>query len=600
MRRTTDEQDKRARERAKERRLRRQERMRRQGRAGGRRRGISPVLVVVILILIFGGAFGGRLLWDRYSYSSETADLNAYFGITDEQDVPVILQDELSQVHARLIDGVYYMDFNSVQTLLNDRFYYGQNDSLVLYCLPTDMVSTEIGSTQWSTTQGGTVTESYPLTRMEGDTLYLALDFVKQYTNFSYEAFTEPNRMQIYTEWGDVTTAAISKDTQVRISGGVKSTILTQIGAGSRIYVLEKMDTWSRIKTEDGFIGYVENKRLEDEATESLVPVTDYEEPSYTTIRLPGKVNMAWHSVAGTAGNDTLNGLLAQTQSINVISPTWFVLSDNSGNIESYATEVYVEEVHGRDMQVWALVENFTNPNVDPNTVLTTLASRQNLISQLISQCEQYGIDGINVDFENIGEAYGQDYIEFIRELSIACRNAGLVLSVSNYVPYNFNHYYELEEQGVWADYIVVMGYDEHYAGSTEAGSVASLGYVENGITSALRDVPAEKLINAIPFYARLWKTDSDGLSSQALGMQEIQNFIAAHNMQVSWSEAAGQNYAETTEDGTLYQIWIEDAESIAAKLSVMEANGIAGVAEWRLGFETADVWDVIAAYMAQ
>lgn len=208
------------------------------------------------------------------------------------------------------------------------------------------------------------------------------------------------------------------------------------------------------------------------------------------------------------------------------------------------------------------------------------------------------GIDGINVDIEGISEKYGDDFIEFVRELSIACRGAGLVLSVDNYVPYNFNNHYRLDEQGVFADYVVIMGYDEHYAGSQEPGSVASIGYVTYGIEEALKCVPAQKLINGIPFYSRIWKTAADGVTSMAYGMNELQTFIANHNMAVEWNAASEQNYAEVSEDDATYQIWIEDAESIEKKLEVMQAHGIAGVAEWCLGMESADVWTVIADYM--
>ena len=589
----------RARRRAAHERVSRRQRTSGRGKRRGRR-GFSPVLLILLLIVVFGGAFGGKLLWERYSYSKEPADLDAYFAVSGPDDVAVLLQDDFSPVHARLWDGTYYLDFDSVRSMLNDRFYYGKNDGVVLYCLPTDIVQTVIGSTEWSSQENGAAQENYQIARMEGETLYLALDFVKKYTNFSYTPFTEPNRVQLYTQWGEQTVATVAGETALRTSGGVKSAVLRTLAEGEQVVLLEKMEHWAKVKTQDAFIGYVENKRLKDETAQSQTPVTDYQEPEFTTVRLDGKVNMAWHGVSGTAGNDTLTGLLAQTKSVNVVSPTWFVLADDGGNITSYASKQYVDEAHSRQMQVWALVENFTNPNVDRNAFLTTMASRQNLISQLVEQCRQYEIDGINVDFESIGEEYGQDYIEFIRELSVACRRAGLVLSVDNYVPYEFNHFYELKEQGVFADYVVIMGYDEHYAGSQEAGSVASIGYVTHGITSALEDVPAEKLVNAIPLYARLWITDADGLSSQALGMQEIQDFLAAHNMQPTWSDAAGQNYAETTEDGKTYQVWIEDAESIAAKLAVMQANGLAGVAEWKLGFETPDVWDAIAAYMAQ
>ncbi len=566
--------------------------------AGGRRRKGNPVLLLVLLILLLGAAFGGKLYMDHYAPSKTMADLTDYFGNTGEQDVPVILQDSLSEYHARLIDGVYYMDIETVQSVLNSRFYYGQNDGLVLYTLPTDIVSIPVGGNTWSADGGQTYTEEYIPARLEGETLYLALEFVKKYTNFSYEVFTEPNRMQIYTQWGDVQTATVKKNTQIRVLGGVKSDILTQIAAGSQVQVLETLEHWDKVKTADGFIGYIESNKLQDEQTTTQTPVTDYTEPEYTTHKLDGKVNMVWHGIFGSAGNSTLQSMMAQTQSVNVVAPTWFSIMDDNGDIESYAGSDYVTYAHENGWKVWAVVDNFNQEGVDHDNFLSSLSSRQNLISQLMAQCATYGIDGINVDFEQLSVESGQNFIEFIRELSVACRTNGLTLSVDNYVRYDFNDYYGIEEQAVVADYVVVMGYDEHYAGSQEAGSVASISYVSHGITSALEDVPADKLINGIPFYSRIWITDASGLSSKALGMQDIQDFITAHGMEKTWSDADGQYYAECTEDGTKYQIWIEDAESMNAKLTLMQSYNLAGVAEWKLGFETADIWNEIASYM--
>ena len=295
---------------------------------------------------------------------------------------------------------------------------------------------------------------------------------------------------------------------------------------------------------------------------------------------------------------------MAQTKTVNIVAPTWYWVSDNDGNVEKAATQEYVNQAHSMGCQVWAVVDNINSSSLqqlDNHTFLTTLDARTNLISQLTDEAKTYGFDGINVDFELIPEENGEDYIEFIRELSIACRNAGIILSVDTYPNFSFNSHYHLDEQGVFADYIVIMGYDEHYAGSQEAGSVASISYVTQGIQMALNDgIAKDRLVNAIPFYSRVWETDGGQVSSKALGMQDIQDYIQAHGMSVNWSAEAGQNYAETTEDGRKIQIWVEDAQSIQQKLDVMQSFGIKGVAEWRLQFETADVWDTISNYMNQ
>ncbi len=204
------------------------------------------------------------------------------------------------------------------------------------------------------------------------------------------------------------------------------------------------------------------------------------------------------------------------------------------------------------------------------------------------------------MDFEQISADCGEHYIEFIRELSIPCRANGIVLSVDNYVPTEYTAHYDRAEQGIVADYVIVMGYDEHYAGSPEAGSVASIDFVEDGIAKTVEQVPPEKVINAIPFYTRIWETSNGQISSQAVGMEAAQEYVNAHSISVEWDEAACQNYGEYTEGGSLFQVWLEDVESIRVKLNVMDNYQIAGVASWRLGFEKPEIWDEIGAYLSR
>ena len=439
----------------------------------------------------------------------------------------------------------------------------------------------------------------YILSRYVGDTLYVALDYVKQYSNFSYEAFTDPNRLQVYTSWNQRMIGYIKKDTKVRRLGGVKSEILEDVKANDKVIVLEQMETWTKVKTADAVIGYVENRRLRDIAPELPIPVNDYQEPEYTSVTRDHKINLGWHVVAGVAGNDTLSEYVANTRGLNVISPTWFKLNDNEGNFESFATQKYVDQAHDMGLEVWALVENIEyKDSIDMYSILSSTTHRKTLIDNLINEVLQYGIDGINVDFEQISIDCGEHYIEFIRELSIPCRANGIVLSVDNYVPTGYTNHYNRKEQGIVTDYVIIMGYDEHYAGSAEAGSVASINFVEDGIKQTVAQVPANKIINAIPFYTRIWSTTGTDVSSQAVGMAMAQDYIKAHNIETVWDEETCQNYGEYMDGDTYNQVWLEDAQSIGVKLNVMQNYNLGGVACWRLGYETSDIWDVIEEYL--
>ena len=558
-----------------------------------------PVLVAIVLILIIAASAFGSKIVDRYSYSREYADLEQYYGITGADDVPIILQDEQIEEHARIWDNTCYFDFATVHKYFNDRFYEDKQESLLLYTTPDTIIRTQIGSSVYSTSRNESNDIGYVISRYEGDVLYVAADYVKQYANFSYELFTQPYHMQVYTEWNERQIADIGKDTQVRYQGGIKSDILTQVVQGDTVVILEEMEKWTKVKTRDAFIGYVENKRLENWRNETPQPVTDYKEPEYASISREGKVNLAWHAIYSTAGNDTLSEVLASTKGVNVISPTWFVLSDDDGNFTSFASKEYVEKAHEMDLEVWGLISNISDTiTVDMHEVLSKTSKRTYLIDRLIETASEYELDGINIDFEDIGVDTGEAFIEFIRELSIPCRAQGIVLSVDNYVPMGYNNYYHRKEQGVVADYVIIMGYDEHHGNSEEAGSVASIDFVENGIVNTIAEVPAEKVINAIPFYTRIWETSGSTLSSQVVGMGMAREYVSNHSIEVNWDEVTCQNYGEYQSGNSRIQVWLEDDESIRVKLNVMDEYKIAGVAEWRLGLEEPSVWTVIEEYV--
>lgn len=561
---------------------------------------IVPVLIAIVLIIVIAGISIGAKLLERYSYSKERADLNAYFDMRGDADVAIVLQDEIIEERAALFDGIYYLDLNTVHTYFNDRFYEDKGEGLLLYTVPDDIIRTVIGSSEVAD-QNGTEALSYVPARYEGETLYVALDYVKRYTNFSYEGFTEPERVQIYTTWEERQVADAKKNTAVRVLGGVKSEILADVQKGDALIILEQMETWSKVKTRNAIIGYVENKRLEEARSETPIAVTDYEEPEYTSVTRDYKINLGWHVVASVAGNDTLDEVTAQAKGLNVISPTWFMLSDNEGNFTSFASKDYVDRAHNKGLEVWGLVENIAyKDSIDMYEILSSTTKRAKLIDGLMDMVFTYGLDGINVDFEQISTDCGEHYIQFIRELSIPCRANGIVLSVDNYVPRGYNDHYDRQEQGVVADYVIIMGYDEHYAGSPEAGSVASIDFVEEGIARTVEQVPSNKVINAVPFYTRIWETKDGTLSSQAVGMDMAEEYVRVHSIQTEWSEETCQNYGEYTDGGSLYQVWLEDERSIEVKLNIMDKYAIGGVASWRLGYEKAEIWDVIGAYLSR
>lgn len=557
---------------------------------------LVPVLVAVALIVVIGvGALGSRIL-SKYSYSDEQMDLQEYYNITETDQVAIVLQNEHIETKAKMMQGLVYLDFKSLQGLLNARFYHDEREGLLLYTTPTEVIRTSIGSDVYIVGEEK-VDAGYIVSFYEGETLYVALDYVRNYTNFSYEIYSGPNRMQLTTEWGETTTAEVKKNTQIRYRGGIKSEILRQVKKGETVTVLEKLESWTKVKTHDAYIGYVPSKILTNEKT--FVPQVEpnYVEPEYASQTRDYKINMGWHQVMNATANDTLSSTVMANSGLNVISPTWFSLKSTEGDIRSIGSQKYVDKAHKMGLEVWALIDNF-DKEVSTYETLSRTTTRTNLVKNLMNEALKYGVDGINLDFEDVSYDAGRHYVQFIRELSVECRKEGLVLSVDNYVPRESTAHYNRKEQGIFADYVVIMGYDEHWGGGGVAGSVASIGFVEDGIVQTLEEVPANKIINAVPFYTRVWKTNGGKVTSEAVTMETAKNFISKNGLEMRWDDGTGQNYGEIQKGNTFYQIWMEDKDSIETKLAVMRKYNIGGVAAWKLGYETSDIWDKIAAYM--
>ena len=450
--------------------------------------------------------------------------------------------------------------------------------------------------------------EGYMIVRTYNDSYYVAADYVKAHTQMDYAEYTEPNRVVMATKWAEQQIVTLKKDTAVRYKGGVKSEVLRQATKGEKMVLLEAYDDWSNVATEDGYVGWVSNKTLYDAETETP-EAPAFDEPEYTSIHKDYKINMGWHQVMSAAANSNLSSVLTSAPGINTLAPTWFSFSDTNGGVTSIATQDYVDTCHANNIEVWALFSNefpgddgtiyFDSSKTDE--VLGYTSKREQVIRNVIGYVNQYGIDGINIDFELISQEGADDYIEFIRELSIACRANNIILSIDNYVP-EYTYYYNRREQGIVADYVVIMGYDETLPSSETPGPVASLNFVRKGITDTLNVVDKSKVINGIPFYSRVWCTTPDGtVSAFACGMSEALSYLTDHGVTPQFLEDIGLNYGSYTsdKDGNFYEIWLQDATAVEEEMKLIKEFDLAGVAEWKIGFESGtDIWNTISSYL--
>lgn len=560
----------------------------------------AAIIIVLVVTLIF--------VIRKNTPSKNVMELTEYFALNGNEAM-IVFNDGFYEKKALYFDGQVYIDYETVKEKFNNRFYWDNTENLLLYTNAVSVIRTQAGSSDYYVNKSKS-SLPYQIVKTQGNEVYIALDYVGRYSNITYNVYEEPVRVVINYEWGnDYLYYTVKDDTQVRAGDSIKSDILKQVKAGERLRYLESNEDinnkFIQVITEDGIIGYVRTKNVDSGQYETLASA--YEEEQYAHITKDYTINMVFHQVFDDSGNDNLLNALDTTKGVTTICPTWYRIADDEGNITSIASEKYVERAHNAGVEVWALVGDVDN-EVDLSKILTVTSKREKLINELISNAIKLNLDGLNIDFEKVSRDNGEDFIQFLRELSVKCRNNGIILSVDNYVPTEYTAYYNRTEQAKVVDYIVVMAYDEHYAGSEEAGSVSSIGFVQGGIDNTIKEVPKEQVIIAIPFYTRLWEetTKENGtkeLNSSAYGMQSARNLLKDYDVNPKWDDTLKQYYAEfkdTNEAGeeVNYKIWLEEEKSVEAKMKAVSDAETAGVAEWKLGIESDSVWDIILKYV--
>ncbi len=560
------------------------------------------------LFLILGIAAAVWLII-RYTPTNQRMSLEEYFGPMEADEAAIVIQDQiLTDQRALVRDGHVYLPHELVRDSLNERFFWDAGNGQVLFTTASQTFEIPVESASYKVIDGAldddpsseSSFEEVIALRADSGDLYFSLAFLAQYTDIAWTYEEDTRHVFIRNQWGDTLTADSLKEAAVRYAGGIKSPIVTDLLKGDQVIVLEQGEHWLKVLTQNGFVGWVKSNRMTEPVTvnqehEGFTPV------AYPSIKMDDKVSLIWHMVTTTGDNKAFPDATASMTGINVISPTWFSLTDNEGNVESLGSKTYVEEAHNKGLQVWGLVDDFS-PDMDNSVMLSSTAARRNCISQLIGYARTLGMDGINIDFEHIDPDDAYTYTEFVRELSIACRSHSLVLSVDTYPPYDFNAYLNRKEIAAVSDYLINMGYDEHYVGSESAGSVASFGYEARALSTLLQSgIPADKLISAIPFYTRIWYTSTDEagtayINSEELSMNAVSATLESWSLTPQWDPSTAQNYISWyTDDGVLCEIWIEDADSLLRKALLVSSNDLAGCAIWALGFQDDSVWKVVS-----
>jgi len=580
--------------------------------SSSKKRTIAGIIFGLIIIALIAVLIGVTIIIEKRKPSTEVMELDEYYDFSSDKEAIIILNNTICTERARLKDGKVYLSHSFIKENLNSRFYYDSNENIFMYTTADEVIRTTPG-TMDITAAGNTSTLGYTVCYQDGDEIFVALDFVKEYTGLEYTFEDSPNRLIAFSKSETYNCVSVTEDTVIRYRGGIKSPILEEVFAGDTFEVIDREENWTKVVSHKGVMGYIEKKYLGEEESADRV-IADLN-PVIEHNLLPYKVSLGWHQVTNLQANEGVTRIVSETKGMNVISPTWFYLDDNQGNIANLSSAEYVNYCHQNNIQVWGLISNLENTEVSTTDVLNTTSIREKLEIEIIQAALKVGMDGVNIDFESLSAEAGASFVQFIREMSILCRQNNLILSVDNYVPSEFSRMYNRTEQGIFADYVILMAYDEHYVGSDE-GPVASIGFVRDGIQNTLREgVSSEQLILGIPFYSRVWcetpkdetgddvASASEGyvpyeLSSKALGMEDSAANIANNGATAVWNEEDGLYYAEYEKEGNTYKIWLENAQSIALKLDEMTNNNLAGAAFWKLELEDPAIWDTICTYI--
>lgn len=564
--------------------------------------GITIIGVFVALLLI--AAVLCVALVRKYTPNDEYIAPEEVVSVPEGEARIMFWQEEYEK-NALLLNGGIYLDLVTVLTHINEDFYYDDEELVLSYTTPTEIIRAyPMEAAYYSNKTKVDLSRTPILTK--GGVPYVSLEFTTLFSDVTYTFYENPARVLLRTGSEDILSLKTKKDTVVRVTADIKSPILCDLEKDSVVWYVdagtETSTKFVKVMTEDGIFGFVRKKEVTETYLESYV--SSYMAPIYVHNLAEEDVVLGWHQVTNKSANGGLENLIKNNKQLTVVSPTWFRVNvpDAENPLLSLADASYVETAKRYGLEVWGLVDNFdiadaegfdaTQNSLD---VLSSTKEREELVNALVAEAIRYDLDGLNIDFEMISLQTGPHFIQFLRELSVKCRANGLVLSVDNYVPSAHAAYYDWKSQGEVVDYVVIMAYDEHYAGSETAGSVASYGYLTSAVDNILTMVPKEQVIMAVPFYTRLWtETEENGetkLTSTALAMVTAATELSRNKVTPVWDEVTRQYYAEYEKDGATCKMWLEDVQSLQEKIAYIRKAELAGVAAWRLGFEPEEVW---------
>lgn len=556
-----------------------------------------PVLQFFLMVLLFLVAVFGAIYW-FFVLRASTEHVQPYDG--DKR--VIVYEGEQTEIPYVLESDQILLPFEFIKERLDPSIFWDEPTQSVIVTTKDKVLRMESGQVV-AYLNKQPVNLQVPVKEVDGQR-YVPLAPLEKLYAFSFEQKQDTGVLTVEKDGYAVQQAkAVSGDKPqlVRTGASYRRPIVAELAAGSKVDVLGEEDEWYRVLTASGVSGFLPKESVE--LTEVRQVALNRSAPARESAPwkpLGQKINLVWEQVTNRTPNVSDIGPLP---GVNVVSPTWFELKDGEGTLQNKADPAYVKWAHQRGYKVWGLVTNGFNPDWT-KSVLGSYDKRDKLIAQLIHYANMYDLDGINIDFENVYLAEKEKLVQFVRELTPYLHEQGLTVSIDVTIKSTAETWSMFLDRAALAqvvDYMAVMTYDEHWASSPKAGSVASLPWVENGLKGVLEEVPHQKLLLGVPFYTRLWteSKQADGsvkVSSKALSMPRAQEWIQERKLTPKLDEASGQNYVQYTDpkDGNTYKMWLEDVTSVQKRMELVQKYNLAGAAAWRRGYELPEIWQAV------
>jgi spore germination protein YaaH len=557
-----------------------------------RKKTIATKWIITGLILAFFMIISSILLL-LYPYASKEK-IDYFQGAS-----PILYQNE--QHGNALIDGeTVFLPIRFIKEQLDDSLFFDEKSQSIIITTQNKVIQMPTESLTYFVNEKA-VKLHFPAIQSKNGELYVAIEPLLSYYPIKFKRLNDSNAIWIHTNGDELVHGTIregdphNEKLRLRTEPTLQSSYVGEVKITEKIYIESEKEEYYFIRKENGVAGYLHKKLVNKENTEQILVQNENKVTPITKIK--GPIRLTWEAVY-TQNPNTKH--LPDMPGINVVSPTWFELENKDGNIKNLGSLDYVKWSQSKGFQVWGLFSNAFDPELT-HLAFKDYETRQKMIRQLLHYSQIYQLNGINLDIENVNVEDGPLITQFVREATPLLHEAGLTVSMDiTFISTsgNWSVFYERDKLSKIVDYLMVMAYDEHWGSSPVAGSVASFPWVERNIEKLLTVVPNDKLILGVPLYTRLWKeqTLENGqieVTSQALSMSKMKEWLAEHKLKPTYDAASGQNYAQLfiEKENATYKVWLEDELSLKKRAEIMMKYQLAGVASWSRFFADETAW---------